>query len=60
MNEAHTHLYEGTPESIDRARDLLEEIMESCDGAQLAAPMVRLQCEAKYELAGLLHDDGCD
>jgi hypothetical protein len=33
--------------------------MEACDGAQ-AAPMVCLQCEAKYELAGLLHDDGCD
>ena len=59
MNDAHARLREGTPESIDQARDLLEEIVEACDGAQ-AAPMMRLQCAAKYELAGILHDDGHD
>jgi hypothetical protein len=59
INAAHAHLSEGTPESADQARDLLEEILESCDGAQ-AASMVRLQCEAKYELAGILHDAGHD
>ena len=51
MNAAHAHLREGTPESADQARDLLEEILEArCDGAQ-ASSMVRLQCEAKYKLA---------
>jgi hypothetical protein len=59
MNDAHARLSEGTPESIDQARDLLEEIAEACDGAQ-AAPMRRLQCAAKYELAGILQDDGHD
>jgi hypothetical protein len=60
MNAAHAHLREGTPESADQARDLLEEILEArCDGAQ-ASSMVRLQCEAKYELAGILQDAGHD
>ena len=60
LNEAQLILRSGARtagfislQSKQRAVDLLEEIVEACDNAT-AAPMLRTQNVAKYELAGTL------
>ena len=66
LNEAQLILRSGartagfiSPQSKQRAVDLLEEIVEACDNAT-AAPMLRTQNVAKYELAGTLQEAGYD
>ena len=66
LNEAQLILRSGartagfiSPRSKERAVDLLEEIVEACDNAT-AAPMLRTQNVAKYELAGTLQEAGYD